>query len=274
MSGNKLSPIKSTYSSLLTAKPPLKTNLQNRSVSQFEEPIESIETKFDSNSIQNLQTTTILEEKEEETLEIQNLKKNEAFQIEIKDQVEITKPIEKNQIIEPEPKNSQLHISFILPEAKKLPNSAIDNKNKSALTVENTQLEIDPRILEEEKLEEELLKKELEEEKNELKKRQEEEKELKKKSKEDLIKAEALNDMLSKKHYQSTVSISNISIGDPSSFDVIAEKQAIKKKERFILNRHNYHHPRKPKNNLIELYKKGIHYFFYFFKLINIQNLI
>jgi hypothetical protein len=274
MSGNKLSPIKSTYSSLSTAKTPLKTNLQNRPVSQFEEPIESLETNFDSNSIQNLQTTTILEEKEEETLEIQNLKKNEAIQIEIKDQVEITQPIEKNQIIEPEPKNSQLHISFILPEAQKLPNSAIDNKNKSALTVENTQLEIDPRILEEEKLEEELLKKEIEEEKNELKKKQEEEKELKKRSKEDLIKAEALNDMLSKKHYQSTVSISNISIGDPSSFDMIAEKQAIKKKERFILNRHNYHHPRKPKNNLIELYKQGIHYFFYFFKLINIQNLI
>jgi hypothetical protein len=272
MSGNKLSPIKTTYSSLLTAKTPLKTNLQNRSVSQFEEPIEPIETKFDSNSLQNLQTTTILEEKEEEILEIQNLKKNEAIQIETKDQVEITQSIEKNQVIEPEPKNSQLHISFILPEAPKLPNSAID---KSALTVENTQLEIDPRILEEEKLEEELLKKELEEEKNELKKKQEEEKELKKKSKEDLIKAEALNDMLSKKHYQSTVSINNISIGDPSSFDMIGEKQAIKKKERFILNRHNYHHPRKPKKNLIDLYKQGINSFFlYFFKLFNIQNSI
>jgi len=79
----------------------------------------------------------------------------------------------------------------------------VQEKNKqSVFSVEATQLEIDPRILEEERIEEELLRKELEEEV--LKKLMEEE-EAKSKLKSDTT--VALNEMLSKKHYQSTVSI-------------------------------------------------------------------
>lgn len=79
----------------------------------------------------------------------------------------------------------------------------MQEKNKqSVFSVEATQLEIDPRILEEERIEEELLRKELEEEV--LKKLMEEE-EAKSKLKSDTT--VALNEMLSKKHYQSTVSI-------------------------------------------------------------------
>ena len=60
---------------------------------------------------------------------------------------------------------------------------------------------------------------------------------------------------------------SNISIGD--DFDRLnLEKEAIKKKERFILNRHNYHHPRRPKNKLIELYKNGEDFFHFIFLFI------
>lgn len=111
--------------------------------------------------------------------------------------------------------------------------------------METTQIEIDPRTLEEEKREEELLKKELETEALTA-------------AAASKLKSDttvAINDMLSKKHYQSIVSMSNISIGD--DFDPNVEQKTKKKNERFILNRHNYHHPRKPKNKVLELYKEG-----------------
>ena len=110
--------------------------------------------------------------------------------------------------------------------------------------METTQIEFDPRTLEEEKREEELLKKELETEALTA---------AASKLKSDTT--VAINDMLSKKHYQSIVSMSNISIGD--DFDPNVEQKTKKKNERFILNRHNYHHPRKPKNKVLELYKEG-----------------
>ena len=79
---------------------------------------------------------------------------------------------------------------------------ARNDNNQGVLTVETTQLEIDPRILEEERIEEELLRKELEEE---LIRKLIEEEQAKNKLKSDTT--AAMNEMLSKKHNQSTISI-------------------------------------------------------------------
>lgn len=121
------------------------------------------------------------------------------------------------------------------------------------LNLEPALIEIDPKMLEEEVREEEMLKKELEQEAKEKKR----EKETKEDVKEAKTEVEVgLDEMLAKKHYQSTVSISNISFGDDFESSNQGKKEK-KKSERFILNRPNYHHPRKPRNKVLELYKDG-----------------